>query len=381
MSKKEETQKVIAVAGYSGHFGEVIFKKLLADFSQVKFILLGRKTPRIKHENVSYYFLDFVKQEFDIPFQDLNISLLLDLSGPIKKQDTLLLKIAMENKIPYMDMAVHNSHLALVTPVWQKYQSSIVLSHFGFFPGISNLLIKKGFGLTNKNNGILLNTFPVYAGGGKNVAHSLLDMLEESQFQRCIIKDKENFFSMHSQKKEFFGKEKKNSRKKKRVFYKWEYPEISCFLRSHKKIEHLERYFSLQPNFANLFFSVLLYLWNLSWFHKKNWFSIFLKSCLKKIVYGSSLFFKSFVLSRSDPQVEMYFIRPVSFHPIIELYVKNAVKFHGDVVSSFVRVFFNKLLEKKITASLYTPEQIFALEEILPIGKHQNYELIVHNDL
>lgn len=367
-------KQTIAVVGYSGYFGKFIFKKLLNDFSQTQFILLGRKKPKFLRKNVMFYFFDFTAQNIDVPFSKLNISLLVDLSGPVKKHDGFLLKIAMENKIPYMDMAVHNSHLNNIFPLWQSYKktngNSTVLSHCGFFPGISNLLIAKGFTLLRSNKGILLNTFPVYAGGGRNVARSLLDMLDESHSHRCITKGKMDFFKMHSVTKKF------SLRGKNEKFYKWEYPEISCFLHSHKKIEHLERYFSLRPRFANSLFSLLIYFWNLPWLNTtENFLASFLKNSLEKIIYASSLFFKSFLFFRNDPSLQMQFVCPITSKPLICLKVKNAVSFHGFVTSAFVRTF----LGKKNVHGFYTPEQLFSLAEILPEGKHHDYELKVYH--
>jgi hypothetical protein len=59
---------------------------------------------------------------------------------------------------------------------------------------------------------------------------------------------------------------------------------------------------------------------------------------------------------------------------LIELNVKSAVKFHGNIMKSFIQSF----IQKNIATGLFTPEQLFTLDEILIDGIYDDYELIYH---
>lgn len=344
--------KRIGLIGYSGYFGKVITENLIKDFPDCEFILLGRKKTSFLNSNVEFHYFDYNIHD-SIDYKK-DLSIIIDLSGPIKRDDGKSARIAAKSKIPYMDMAIHNSHLSIVSEIYNEYPESTLLAHFGFFPGISNLLISRGFELAGKKSGILINEFPVYAGGGKNVSISLSDLLEESRNHVNIKDYKLSSFRMHSKVKKF------KANKGTKQFYQWEYSEIPSFIRSDAEIISLERYFSLKPSFLNPVFNVISFLWNSP-----------MSPVLKAIIPFMARITKGSIFYHLDPAIKMSFWEISASVSLIDLRVKSAVSFHGQAMSSFLRAFLNR----KIGPGLYTPEQIFKLEEILQPGDHKNYSL------
>jgi saccharopine dehydrogenase-like NADP-dependent oxidoreductase len=348
--------KAIGIIGSTGHFGKIIAEDIISSMQDYNFILYGRNVPSFKFPNILFQKFDFNKDD-TLPGLTDNLLLVIDLSGPVKEADGKALIACTKNNIPYMDMALHNSHMQLLKSIKSKYDHSTVLAHFGLFPGLSNLIIAKGFEIQKKKSGILVNEFPAYAGGGKNVSLSLKDMLNESRYQKNIRNNKMEYFTMHTVGKNFMwnGKTKR--------FYKWEYPEIESFLYSNPDTVTLERYFSIKPSFLNKSFEITIKIWNTA-FH-----NILEKIIPKMLYYLKSAFFK-----RNDPSMKMKFYDESGSKCLIELNVKSAVKFHGNIMKSFIQSF----IQKNIATGLFTPEQLFTLDEILIDGIYDDYELIYH---
>jgi len=348
--------KSIGIIGATGHFGYIISKEIISAISNCHFILYGRRKPDFDFPNIRFEHFDYNYDKI-IPSSTDNLILIIDLSGPVKESDGKSLLACLKNNIPYMDMALHNSHINILKSIYKDQPDSSIFAHFGFFPGLSNLIILKGFEMQNRKSGILVNEFPGYAGGGKNVSLSLKDMLNEARKHKNIRDKKINYFQMHSIKKLF----KWNAKTK--YFYKWEYPEIESFLYSNPDTVTLERYFSIKPSILNKPFYGIIKIWNSP-----------MHGIVEKMIPSVLYFFKSTLFKKIDPTMEMKFYDAEGKKCIIELKVKSAVKFHGFVMASFVKSF----LTKKIEAGLFTPEQIFSLDDILKEGIHDNYELVFH---
>ncbi len=344
--------KQIGIVGYNGHFGKVITKELIESFPEIHFTLLGRRKSFYEEKNVSHIFFDFNKSDL-LPESDRPYFLIIDLSGPVKQSDGRLFKICANSNVPYMDMAIHNSHINILSDIRKSYPDSTALVHFGFFPGLSNLIVSEGFKLNGKKEAILINEFPVYAGGGKNVSKSLSNILDESDRQFNIIDKKIHTFKMHSDGQIFYWKGKPKK------FYRWQYPEIDSFAYSNPDTILLERFFSIKPGFLNPIFTVLIRIWNSS-------HSMFLKSTLINLVYFS----KSTLFNMLDPSLDMR-LYDREKNELITLSVKSAVSFHGFVMSRFL----SGLLSRELKPGLYTPEQLFSLDEILDTGEHNTYSL------
>lgn len=348
--KQEET--TVGLVGYNGHFGKVIGERLILDFPRIVFLLLGRREPVVQHGNCSFQSFDY-EIDTSIPYGEHKPFVILDLTGPVKSDDGKLLELCAKAGIPYMDMAVHNSHLEIVEGVRERYPDCTVFAHFGFFPGLSNLIITEGFRLLQRKAVVLANEFPVYAGGGKNVSRSLVDLMDESANQKNLKNGKAFFFRMHSRKQII------RWHKKYKTFYHWEYPEINSILRSNGDTESLERLFVIKPNLFNPLFSATVRMWNTP-----------LRYLLKSILPAMAYSFKSTLLSKMDPGVEMKLMNEEG-EIIIHLRVKSAVSFHGEVMSAFLK----SLLSERMEPGLYTPEQLFFLREIIPEGEQDTFTL------
>lgn len=356
-SCQKKQVKIIGIIGATGHFGKIISQILFSELSQVLFFIIGRHNITDIRLNTSFYYYDFLKDS-DLPDFELLPDIIVDLSGPVLDYDGLAMRACARRNIPYMDIAIHNSHLKICEKTSITFPNSIILPHFGFFPGLSNLMISKGFYISGKKSGVLINEFPVLAGGGKNVAISLKNILNESTFQQNIINKKTHTFTMHSESKFFIDN---NSAEQ---YYRWEYPEIACFVRSTPEITNLERFFSIKPWFINRIFKITVFCW------KFKLFSIFRKLIPAIVFLVKSTFFK-----HRDPSLKMRFYENSNSRPLISLNVRFGVKFHGKIMANFLKVVLNKRLEPGI----YTPEQLFSLNEILPAGSFSDYELIYAN--
>lgn len=333
--------------------GELFLNRLFKQIQNVVFFL-GRKPPEFNYDNQSYHYYDFQKMD-QIGDKHWNLNLLLNLSGPIKKYDGVVLRQCIKAGIPYMDIAMHNSHIETTKSICKSDTNAVALMHFGVFPGLSNLLIAKGFEMQNQKSGILVNEFPSYAGGGKNVSTSLKDILNESYPQKNIGDPPDSKFMMHTITKQF------NWNKQRKIFFKWEYPEIESFLHSNPDTMKLERYFRIKPEWTNRFFRILIKLWNSP-----------LRGFLSNTIPISLYFLKATFFKRNDPPFQMNFYDEKGEKALIVLKVKKSIHFHGEIMASFIKEF----LKKDIESGIYTPEELFSLEEILPDGKFNNYELM-----
>ncbi|MDV6236789.1 hypothetical protein CH379_014265 [Leptospira ellisii] len=343
--------KRVGIVGYSGHFGKVITVQMTGDFPDVQFILLGRKKTLPVSENVSFVAFDYLQHRF-LPEEAGALDLILDLTGPVRNEDGRLFELCAAADVPYMDMAIHNSHLDTIARIRERYPKSTAFVYFGFFPGVSNLMLAAA--LQENERPILIGEFPVYAGGGKNVSLSLSDLMNESEKQYNVIDGSKRFFRMHSEKRYFVWNGAK------RTFYRWEYPEIGSLARSFPKAEFLERYFSIKPAFLNPVFDAMISFWN-------SRFSFLFKRLLPFFVYSA----KSTIFSKQDPPLEMKVIDRDGGETI-SLRAKSGVSFHGSVMS----LFFRALKDRKIGPGLYTPEQLFHLSDILKEGDREFYSLI-----
>lgn len=345
--------KNIGIVGYNGHFGKVIAGKLIASFPNVHFTLLGRRGSTINHGNVSFSFFDF-NTDSVLPRVNLPYSLIVDLSGPTQETDGKLFEICARSKVPCLDMAIHNSHIKRISGIQKRFPDSVALVHFGFFPGLSNLILTEGFKLTGKKEAILANEFPAYAGGGKNVSRSLLDLLDGSAQQFNIINNKIVQFRMHSEKKKFSW----NGVSK--VFYRWEYPEVNSILYSNEDVVTVERFFRVKPAILNPLFQMMTLYWQTS-------LARITGPMFASLVHLA----KSSIFSKMDPGVEMKLF-DTNQNELLGLTVKSAVSFHGLVMARFLAA----VLEKNFEPGVYTPEQICSLSDILKQGDHQSYSLV-----
>ncbi len=382
--------KTVGIIGAGGHFGQIMAARIM-EIPGPRFILYGRKPPAFLRQTspgrYDFLYYDYLKDD-GLPEPasepDLIVDLIVDLTGPVKQDDGLALEHCLQKGIAYMDIAISNSHLERVYPLHQKYPGSRVMAHFGFFPGLSNLLVSEGFRLQNRMEGLLAGEFPAYAGGGKQVAISLKELLDESGRQKNIIDGKEVFFRMHQKRKRLkwqkpvfknapaagksggavAGQEKQSRQRYQKDFFAWEYPEIASFCYSHPDLVTLERYFRIQPGFANPLFSFVVRAWN----------SPFRKLMQKTVVFLVYQV-KSRLFKKMEPPVQMIFWGEGGTKALVELQVKSGVRFHGDVMAAFVREY----LKKEVKPGLYTPEMLFQLNDILPAGDYPEYKLKINS--
>lgn len=347
--------RTIGIIGATGHFGRVISEALYERFPQYRFYLLGRGGAQASSPNLSLYRYDF-RVDRELPNFGSDPDIILDLSGPVLEDDGSAMEACARRGVPYMDMAIHNSHLKIAERIAAEYPAATILAHFGFFPGLSNLIISRGFEINGAAKGILVNEFPIFAGGGRNVARSLSDLLNDSITQRNLINGKIHSFRMHSERESFQLNGRRN------FYYRWEYAEIPSLLRSNPGMESLERFVTIIPGSFNPIFKAMVRSWN-------SFLNPMLRRILPRIVYILKFYF----LKNVDPSMEMHFFRDRDWEPVITLRVREAVRFHGQIMAAFLEALF----QKRIGAGLYTPEQLFELGEILPPGEYENYELII----
>ena len=351
--------KSIIILGARGHFGRIIFEAIYKELPELQLHVLGRTDHKsFNRSRVNYHSFDLTKAQSLPEFIEPPL-LLLDLTGPCKAEGGIAQNLALSKGIIYMDMALHNSHLEQVNKISRQFSSGISIIHTGLFPGFSNLIVKEIIKKSTSNTQIqLLSSFPVYAGGGKNVSRSLIDILEESQDHFYRQSGKRHFFRMHSIYKHlpFFGK--------KKVFYRWELPEIRCFEKSFPSLS-LERWIALSPSIFNVVFK-----WA-TWIYSQQKITGIVSLLLRNMVYFS----KNKLFRQMNPTVriegrndsEREFIR-------IRLEAKNAISLHGRVMVNFVKT----LLQKNLNPGVYTPEEVFEMNEILPEGIHKEYSLEVY---
>ena len=114
MSNKRNASapQTLAIVGAGGFFGGVIFEALQQGLPNTQLVILGRKKrPAFDKERCRFQSFDFQVTQKLPPLP--NCQLLLDLSGPCKRDDGILQRLCLDANIGYIDIAVHNSHFQL----------------------------------------------------------------------------------------------------------------------------------------------------------------------------------------------------------------------------------------------------------------------------
>ena len=189
----------VMVLGASGHFGSVIFEALFEQLPTIEWHLLGRRNQWQSKEKIHFHQFDYCKDK-DLPTFQNQPKILLDLTGPIKSQDGIVQKLCFKTGIIYVDMAVHYSHLKTVKEIYGSFGKGVCISHTGFFPGLTNLMLNECLKQCGPEAEYHLKTiWPIYAGGGKHVANTLIDLLNDAQGHYFLKNGKRIPIKMHGE--------------------------------------------------------------------------------------------------------------------------------------------------------------------------------------
>jgi len=353
--RKKKQMKKIAIIGSTGHFGKVIYAHLKENLTDAHFYLLQRGEKKGNDPRETPILFDFQKMD-TLPRFPETPDLLVDLSGPTESNDGTVLAMAFRAKIPYMDIALHNSHLEKALSIARDYPEGFALVHAGLFPGLSNLLVSHLRSLSDPNAEYMLyNEFPVYAGGGHNVAESLIDLLRKRK-QNYYMKDgKRVFHLLHTERKKIPGTHSDLTA------YRWMLPEVPCFEHS-MAIRNFDRLIRLKPGIASFFFRLLVRI--LSDRNEKSIFAVAFQ--LVKLL-------KTTLMQPFNPSLTMEAsATDATSARHIRLNIRSGITFHGAVMLKFIEAFFKKRRDQR---GVFTPESFFRLDEILPFGEYETYSM------
>lgn len=347
----------LACLGANAHFGQVVVHHLLEKRPSLEFVFLGRRPPKRMRRCDRFISYDFEK-DTQLPELPNHITLLVDFTGPVKPHDGLVLAHCLQASIGYMDLALHNSHLENCERLLAHTTPGFALVHTGIFPGFSNLMAKRALELaTPKDRVVLVSSFPCYNGGGRHVAQSLYDMLSEAKDQILVRKGRNVGFTMAQQKERFpfFGQIQS--------FLAWELPEIRS-LNRWKHPHSLERWVRIIPGFINPLFALNVKLFQLGFFGtwRGRLFKWLVYQIKHKLLHGVDAAFA----------MEARVMRPHLPDLTIGLRTNNGLTLHGVIVANFI---YKTLCLKSLPKGLFTPEQLFDIEDILPTGLYETYEL------
>lgn len=156
------TKKVLIIGG-TGHIGQCVAQDIQKQ-SQASVTVTGRKSP---------YNQDFPCLQFDLNDQDQipkiisNFDLVVHCAGPFHYRDGRVLRNCIEAGINYIDVSDHRSFHFQATHCHQAALEAGVTAvlHTGVFPGISNLMARKGVEALDEVESIHLNYLVGGSGG------------------------------------------------------------------------------------------------------------------------------------------------------------------------------------------------------------------------
>lgn len=155
--------KQVLIIGGTGHIGRCIAQDI-QKHSQANVTVTGHK---------SSYNQDFPFLQFDLNNQDQiknlisNFDLVVHCAGPFHHRDGRVLKHCIEEGINYIDVSDHRSfHLQVADYQQAALQAGVTaILHTGVFPGISNLMARKGVEALDQVESIRLNYLVAGSGG------------------------------------------------------------------------------------------------------------------------------------------------------------------------------------------------------------------------
>ncbi|WP_041596623.1 saccharopine dehydrogenase family protein [Halothece sp. PCC 7418] len=156
------TKKVLIIGG-TGSIGHRVAEDIQAQ-TQANVTVAGLQSSY----NQDFPFLPFDLNNFD-QLKPLisNFDLVVHCAGPFHHRDGRVLKTCIEAGINYIDVSDHRSFYFQATEYHQAAQQAGVTAilHTGVFPGISNLMAKKGVEALDQVESIHLNYLVAGSGG------------------------------------------------------------------------------------------------------------------------------------------------------------------------------------------------------------------------
>lgn len=156
------TEQVLIIGG-TGQIGRCVAQDI-QKHSQANVTVTGRK---------SSYSQDFPFLQFDLNNQEQiknlisGFDLVVHCAGPFHHRDGRVLKNCIEEGVNYIDVSDHRSFHGQVADYHQAALQAGVTAilHTGVFPGISNLMARKGVGALDQVESIHLNYLVAGSGG------------------------------------------------------------------------------------------------------------------------------------------------------------------------------------------------------------------------
>jgi len=349
---------IIAILGSTGQFGRVMANHIFYNLKHTTFYLLMRNPVDFENNNKIAFVFDFNKNK-SLPDFPEKPDLLVDLTGPVSEDSPKVFEMCLKARIPYMDISMNVHHLKNCRKIFEKYKKGMGIVHAGFFPGLSTLMVSCLIREMPKNSSfILANDFPAYAGGGYKVAETMKDILENNSSGYYFSNGIKIRHLLHEGpvKIQFQGRDK--------IFYRWFLPETVC-LEYSLNPANFSRLISVRPVWINPIMKIFaLFLHKLK---NPQW----VITLIKINIY----FLKRFIFKKFKPSIviEAMGINKNSSFKIV-LKTSNAVSLHGEIMLGFIKAFLNLEKRKKLNG-VYTPEQLFAIEDILSFGDYENYFL------
>lgn len=156
------TQKVLVIGG-SGKIGQCVAKDI-QKHTEATVTVTGRKS--FSNKDFLFLPLDLNNQE-KISQIISDYDLVVHCAGPFHHRDGRVLKSCIEEKVNYIDISDHRSFHQQATQYHQKALQAGVTAilHTGVFPGISNLMARKGVESLDQAESIYLNYLVAGSGG------------------------------------------------------------------------------------------------------------------------------------------------------------------------------------------------------------------------
>jgi len=155
--------KQVLIIGGTGHIGRCVAQDI-QKHSQANVTVTGRR---------SSYKQDFPFLQFDLNNQDQiknlisNFDLVVHCAGPFHHREGRVIRNCIEAGINYIDVSDHRSfHFQVATYHQAALQAGVTaILHTGVFPGISNLMVRKGVDHLDQVESIHLNYLVAGTGG------------------------------------------------------------------------------------------------------------------------------------------------------------------------------------------------------------------------